>query len=182
MLRRSLSTLGNFDAVTVVPHGSGRRLVTAKPIRAGEVLFRFTGMLIRRNTGDRCLQVGQGAYLTPAPAEPESPWVFLSHSFDPSVSLSHPPLEARKGPREVTPPVLTATACVPLPAAAALTIDYTFHEYVMFGDGFVCEESGRAVRGFHFLDEAAQEAALPHAMHHIRSLHGQYLFGKESRC
>ena len=72
--------------------------------------------------------------------------------------------------------------CEALPAGAPLTFDYTLHEYVMHGDGFVCEETGRQVRGFRFLERAEQEAALPRAMRHIRSQHSQFLFGQESRC
>ena len=115
----------------------------------------------------------------PGPEEEGEPaWVFLNHSFEPSVRVSHAPLPNR----DPAPPVLTATAAAALPAEAPLTLDYTLHEYIMAGRGFVCAESGRPVRGFHFLDEAAQEAALPRAMHHVRTLHGQYLFGQSSRC
>ena len=137
------------------------------------------GVLTVNNTGDRCLQVGQRSWLTPGPEEEGEPaWVFLNHSFEPSVRVSHAPLPNR----DPAPPVLTATAAAALPAEAPLTLDYTLHEYIMAGRGFLCAESGRPVRGFHFLDEAAQEAALPRAMHHVRTLHGQYLFGQSSRC
>ena len=117
-------------------------LVAARAVAAGEVLFCWTGVLIGRNTGDRCLQVGQRHYLTPGPEEGEPPWVFLNHSFAPSVHVSHPPLPSK----DPLPPVLTATANAALPVDAELTIDYTLHEYIMFGNGFVCAESGRAVR------------------------------------
>ena len=183
MHRRRCSSVaapvGSFSAVRVAQSRQGMPgLVAARAVAAGEVLFCWTGVLIGRNTGDRCLQVGQRHYLTPGPEEGEPPWVFLNHSFAPSVHVSHPPLPSK----DPLPPVLTATANAALPVDAELTIDYTLHEYIMFGNGFVCAESGRAVRGFHFLDEAAQEAALPRAMHHVRTLHGQYLFGQSSRC
>ena len=54
---------------------------------------------------------------------------------------------------------------------AALTIDYTLHEWEMSGDGFVCSESDRRVRGFKHLSESEREAALPRAAPHIREMH-----------
>ena len=54
------------------------------------------GALTVRNTGDRCLQVGQRSWLTPGPEEEGEPaWVFLNHSFEPSVRVSHAPLPSR---------------------------------------------------------------------------------------
>lgn len=172
----ALPPVGCFSGLRVVHHAAGRRLVTAEPVAKGQVIFRFTGVLVGRNTGDRCLRVGEHHYL--ASEEGEPPWVFLNHSYTPSVSLSH---EAVRG-RDPAPPVLTATATASLPADAPLTIDYTLHEYVMYGGGFVCEETGRPVRGFHFLPPEEQQRALPRAMPFVKALHGQYLFGQESRC
>ena len=111
--------------------------------------------------------MGQRHYITPGAEEREPPWVFLDHSFDPSVRISHPQLPAA----DPAPPVLTVTSNAALPAGAPLTLDYTLHEYLMHGDGFVCEATGREVRGFHYLSKSEQEAALPRAMPHIRSLH-----------
>ena len=78
--------------------------------------------------------------------------------------------------------MMTATANVDLADGDALTVDYTLHEYEMHGEGFVCAETGRVVRGFKHLSEAEQDAALPRAMPHVRSLHLQWLFGQTSRC
>mmetsp|Transcript_41628 Transcript_41628/g.137141 ORF Transcript_41628/g.137141 Transcript_41628/m.137141 type:complete len:200 (-) Transcript_41628:162-761(-) len=177
-LLATMPLVGSYAAVRLQRHGAGQRLVAALPVAAGAAIFRFSGQIVGRNTGDRCLQVGQQSFLTPASQEGEPPWVFLQHSFRPSVRITHPPL----APRDPDPPVLTATAIEALPAGAPLTFDYTLHEYVMHGDGFVCEETGRQVRGFRFLERAEQEAALPRAMRHIRSQHSQFLFGQESRC
>ena len=45
---------------------------------------------------------------------------------------------------------LTRTLTLTL-TKAPLTLDYTLHEYIMAGRGFVCAESGRPVRrGLHF--------------------------------
>lgn len=170
--------VGVFSAVRVVPHANGQCLVTARPVMAGEIIFRFSGMLIGSNTGDRCLRVGERHYLTPAPEEDEPPWVFLNHSYSPSVELSHPPVEGRNPP----PPVLTATATAALPADTPMTFDYNLHEYMMFDEGFSCEETGRPVRGFHFLAPEEQEALLLRVMPFVKTLHGRHLFGSESRC
>ena len=67
-------------------------------------------------------------------------------------------------------------------AGTPLTFDYNLHEYLMFGDGFVCEETGRVVRGFHHLEPEEKEALLPRVMPFVRTLHGRTLFGSESRC
>lgn len=175
--------IGSFLKARVVPHGSGHHLVAAQQVKADEVLFRWTGMLIRRNTGDRCLQVGRDAYLTPTLEEQEveaPPWVFLNHSFQPTVRVDHAPLPPNQ--KGAPPPTLTAMAIRSLAAGSPLTIDYTLHEYFMYGNGFTCSESGREVRGFFFLSDEEKEAALPNVMHHVRTQHNQYLFGQESRC
>jgi len=180
---RSLSSspaVADFAACSVVQHAAGLRLVATRDVATDEAIFRFSGVLIRSNTGDRCLRVGERHYLTPAAEEGEPPWVFLNHSFEPTVRLSHPPLPS--GTADPPPTVLTATANLDLPAGTPLTFDYNLHEYVMFGDGFVCEETGRVVRGFHHLSPEEKEALLPRAMPFVRTLHGQHLFGSESRC
>ena len=172
----SLPPIGCFSAVRVVPHATGRRLMTAEPVSLGQAIFRFTGVLIRRNTGDRCLRVGEHHYLATEEEEPEPPWVFLNHSFTPTVALSH---DAVRG-HNPTPPVLTATATTSLPAGAPLTLDYTLHEYAMYGGGFVCEETGRPVRGFQFLPPEEQRAALPRAMPFVHRLHAQTLSARSA--
>ena len=128
-------TLGNFAAIRVVPCPTGKALEAAASFLASDELFRFTGILSRENIGDRSLMVGHEAHLLSDPKD--QPWVYLNHSFDPTVSLSHAPVFNA----DAAPPVITARAAIDLQPGAPLTIDYTLHEWEMFGGGFVC---GRA--------------------------------------
>ena len=125
----------------------GKKLVASGAFPAGAVLFRFAGELSPVNIGDRSLQVGRAAHLLSVP--PEEPWVYLNHSFEPTVSLIVDPVT----------PVATARTTEDLVDGAALTIDYTLHEWEMSGDGFVCSESGRRVRGFKYVRERARGGA-----------------------
>ena len=68
-------------------------------------------------------------------------------------------------------PVATARTTEDVSDGAALTIDYTLHEWEMSGGGFVCSESGRRVRGFKYLSASEREEALPRAAPHIRETH-----------
>ena len=152
--------LNDFSAARVVPcETGGKELVASGAFPAGAVLFRFAGELSPVNIGDRSLQVGRAAHLLSVP--PEEPWVYLNHSFEPTVSLIVDPIT----------PVATARTTEDLVDGAALTIDYTLHEWEMSGDGFVCSESGRRVRGFKHLTPSEREAALPRAAPHIREMH-----------
>ena len=152
--------LNDFSAARVVPcETGGKKLVASGAFPAGAVLFRFAGELSPVNIGDRSLQVGRAAHLLSAP--PEEPWVYLQHSFEPTVSLIVDPIT----------PVATARTTEDLVDGAALTIDYTLHEWEMSGDGFVCSESGRRVRGFKHLTPSEREEALPRAAPHIREMH-----------
>ena len=163
-IRQSRSTLvlNDFSAARVVPcETGGKKLVASGPFPAGAVLFRFSGELSPVNIGDRSLQVGRAAHLLSVP--PEEPWVYLNHSFEPTVSLTVDPVT----------PVATARTTGDLVDGAALTIDYTRHEWEMAGDGFVCSESGRRVRGFKHLSASEREAALPRAAPHIREMAGE---------
>ena len=154
--------LNDFSAARVVPcETGGKKLVASGAFPAGSVLFRFTGELSPVNIGDRSLQVGRAAHLLSVP--PEEPWVYLQHSFEPTVSLIVDPVA----------PVATARTTEDLSDGAALTIDYTLHEWEMSGDGFVCSESGRRVRGFKHLTPSEREAALPRAAPHIREMAGE---------
>ncbi len=153
--------LNDFSAARVVPCESGKKLVASGAFPAGSVLFRFAGDLSPVNIGDRSLQVGRAAHLLSVP--PEEPWVYLQHSFEPTVSLLIDPVA----------PVATARTTEAVSDGAALTIDYTLHEWEMAGDGFVCSESGRRVRGFKHLSESEREAALPRAAPHIREMAGE---------
>ncbi len=154
--------LNDFSAARVVPcETGGKRLVASGAFPAGAVLFRFAGALSPANIGDRSLQVGRAAHLLSVP--PEEPWVYLQHSFEPTVSLIVDPVT----------PVATARTTGDLSDGAALTIDYTLHEWEMSGDGFVCSESGRRVRGFKHLPASEREAALPRAAPHIRVMAGE---------
>lgn len=160
--------VGCFGAVRVGEVDGMPSLLSRRNIGAGDVVFRFTGALLDRNQGDRCLQVGRDRWVTPAPGEGEPPWVFLNHSFAPTVRVSHP--RAGSG---TAAPVLAAIANVDLAEDAELTIDYTLHEYVMLGEGFVCRETGRAVRGFRYLTDEEQEAAVAKAAEHIQLMHAE---------
>ena len=152
--------LNDFSAARVVPcETGGKELVASGAFPADAVLFRFAGVLSPVNIGDRSLQVGRAAHLLSVP--PEEPWVYLNHSFEPTVSLIVDPVA----------PVATARTTEDLSDGAALTIDYTLHEWEMSGDGFVCSESGRRVRGFKHLTASEREAALPRAAPHIREMH-----------
>ena len=152
--------LNDFSAARVVPCATGgKQLVASGAFPAGAVLFRFAGELSPVNIGDRSLQVGRAAHLLSVP--PEEPWVYLQHSFEPTVSLIVDPIT----------PVATARTTEDLVDGAALTIDYTLHEWEMSGDGFVCSSSGRRVRGFKHLSASEREAALPRAAPHIREMH-----------
>jgi hypothetical protein len=166
------AAIGNYDAVTVVPHltAEGQSiLVTSRPVAALEVLFRFTGDLIP--VDDRsCLQVAVDRYVTPKADDLKPPWIFMNHSFRPTVRLSHPPLEGDEHP------VLVATAVTDMPEGAELTFDYTMHEYIMVDEAiFTCSETGLKVRGFHFLDMMEKETRLENAMEHVKFLHQQHL-------
>lgn len=158
-------TLGNFAAIRVVPCPTGKALEAAASFLASDELFRFTGILSRENIGDRSLMVGHEAHLLSDPKD--QPWVYLNHSFDPTVSLSHAPVFNA----DAAPPVITARAAIDLQPGAPLTIDYTLHEWEMFGGGFVCGESGRPVRGFKHLTESEKEKALPKAAAHLHEMH-----------
>ena len=171
------SAVGDFSALRVVPYPTGQALEASAAYAAGTELFRFTGKLRRENIGDRSLQVGREAHLS-CTGDEEEPWVFLNHSFNPTIHLSHAPVRTPDEP----PPVLTATANVDLLPGAPLTIDYTLHEWEMFQGGFECAESGRQVNGFKHLLEKEKDAKLSRAAQHVRSLHLQFLFGSESRC
>ena len=152
--------LNDFSAARVVAcETGGKQLVASGAFPAGAVLFRFAGELSPVNIGDRSLQVGRAAHLLSVP--PEEPWVYLQHSFEPTVSLIVDPIT----------PVATARTTEDLVDGAALTIDYTLHEWEMSGDGFVCSESGRRVRGFKHLTPSEREEALPRAAPHIREMH-----------
>ena len=147
--------LNDFSAARVVPCATGgKKLVASGAFPAGAVLFRFAGELSPVNIGDRSLQVGRAAHLLSVP--PEEPWVYLNHSFEPTVSLIVDPIT----------PVATARTTEDLVDGAALTIDYTLHEWEMSGDGFVCSESGRRVRGFKHLRERARGGAAPRGAAH----------------
>ena len=175
---RRLATLNDFSGVKLIPYdGGGQALVAAQAFAAKETIFTFDGMLRRDNVGDRSIMVGREVHLYPGPDAGEPHWVFLNHSFSPTVHLSHAPVPSVDSP----PPLMTATAAHDLEEGAALTIDYTLHEWECV-DPFVCSTSGRPVRGFVHLSEAEQEASLPRALPHIKSLYMQHLFGQSSRC
>ena len=165
--------VGDFSAVRVVPCPTGHALESDAAFAADETMFRFTGKLCGENIGDRSLMVGRDAHLLSHP--PEQPWVYLNHSFRPTVTLSHPAV----GSAEETPPVLTAKAAVDIEPGTPLTIDYTLHEWEMHAGGFRCLESGQLVRGFKHLNEADKEKALVVVGKHLQDLHAEEVKKKE---
>ena len=174
------SHLGNFSSTRVADHKGMPSLLTSKDIARGEILFKFTGRLLTRNTGDRCLQVRSQTWLTPKEDEIEPPWVFLNHSFQPSVTLniSDPKICCDKNPRgeswihdKNTAPVVTAVANTSLPANSPLTINYNFYEYEMYGNGFVCDESGREVRGFKHLSKDEKNECIRDCAYYLQEKH-----------
>jgi hypothetical protein len=172
--RHASTQPNNFSLVQVQTHHNMPSLLSTANLPAGATLFQFTGALLTENTGDRCLQVGHARWITPRPNEHEPPWVFLNHSFQPSVRISHPFLgedDTTIGNEESF--VVTATATVDVAKDTPLTIDYTLHEHLMFGQGFECAESGRSVRGWLHLTDEEKQDSLPHAMKHIQLLHNE---------
>ena len=165
---RSLSTkVGDFSSVHVTTHNEMPSLIASRSIQSDEEIFQFTGKLLSENTGDRCLQVSLKHWITPDPTESEPPWVYLNHSFNPSVHVSHekvlPPFD--------TPPIITATANHDISIDTPLTIDYTLHEWEMYEDGFECSESGRQVKGFKHLSILEKKDVLMRCSYHIQILH-----------
>ena len=176
--RRFASAAADISAAAVIKPWEGGEsiLVAARDFQADDEMFSFTGVL-KRQFFMHSLMVGGEAHLHPHEPLEEQPWIYLNHSFSPTVRLSHVPVANAEAPA----PLLTATANVDLAAGAMLTIDYTLHEWEISAP-FVCAESGREVRGFKHLAEAEQEAALAAAQPHVRSLYLQHLFGQSSRC
>lgn len=105
----------------------------------------------------------------------EEPWLFMNHSFDPSVRLEQ---EVNSDGSIVT---LTARALRPLKSGDAVTFDYSLHEWDAVKP-FTCVETGREYAGFVGLSDSEKDKSLPHAMPWIKTLHMQHLFGAESRC
>lgn len=164
-------TVGDFSAAHVVPRHTGKALVAAASYPSSTELFRFTGKLSRVNTGVHSLQVGRDAHLIPSF---DQPWVYLDHSFTPTVQLLHDPVV------DAIAPIITAKATVDLEPGAPLTIDYTLHEWEMTGDGFVCGETGRRVRGFKHLTPGEREAVQTRAPGYLREMLAEAKVGMEA--
>ena len=89
------------------------------------------------------------------PEEPEPAWIFMEHSFSPSVALHHVSVSS-------TAATLAATAAVDLQPDDLVSFDYCLHEWLM-SEPFRDAESGRVVDGFANLTEEEQDLALPRA-------------------
>ena len=161
--------------VQVVRSDAGSSLVTTLPICALHEVFTFTGKLTRF-PDMYSLQVGAEAHLVAhLTDEVGSRWMFMNHSFSPSIQLTQQVTEDQQSI------VLTARAICDMAAGDEITFDYTLHEWEM-AEPFRCRASGRLVAGWSGLTDGEKEAALPRAMPHIRSMHLKHLFGQESRC
>ena len=156
------------------------------------MIFSFTGVVQRRK-GIYSLQVSrEEEIVTAMEAEgraagksveelndhlrvnaAEHPWIFLQHSFTPTVCL-----EQEQSADSV---ILSAVALTDIDVGGGITFDYTLHSWDMDAP-FHDESTGRWVQGFGSLTEAEMDAALPRAAAHIKSMHGQWLFGQHSRC
>lgn len=173
---RTLATaIGDYGPIRIRSEnaaGTGARTcVTTQPFRAEEQLFSFTGP-VQRARGDWTIQVGQQLHLG-AHASDE-PWLYMNHSFAPSVRLE-------QATDESDAIILTARALRDLAEGEPVTFDYSLHEWDSVKP-FTCVETGRVYAGWLGLTDEEKDAALPHAMPWIRSLHLQHLFGSESRC
>ena len=160
-------------AVRILLSPDSRRSVAARACARGEELFRFTGS-VQRTPGMYSLMVGREMHMVAPPEVPEPAWIFMEHSFSPSVALHHVSVSS-------TAATLAATAAVDLQPDDLVSFDYCLHEWLM-SEPFRDAESGRLVDGFANLTEEEQDLALPRAQPHIRLLHAQYLFGQSSRC
>ena len=107
--------------------------------------------------------------------EADEPWLYMNHSFAPSVRLEQ---TVEHDGSVVT---LTARALRDLESGDAVTFDYSLHEWDS-AKPFTCAETGREYSGWVGLTDAEKDVALPNAMPWIRTLHMQHLFGAESRC
>ena len=178
-IRRTLATIvGDYSPIRIrsetdAANGTGARTcITTQPFRADEQIFSFTGP-VQRARGDWTIQVGQQLHLG-AHASDE-PWLYMNHSFAPSVRLEQTTDESNN---EI---VLTARALRDLAEGEPVTFDYSLHEWDSVKP-FTCVETGRVYAGWLGLTDKEKDEALPHAMPWIRSLHLQHLFGSESRC
>jgi hypothetical protein len=150
---------------------SSRATVAARLVQRGEELYRFSGR-VQREMGTYTLQVGREAHI--AAVEPDEPWLFMNHSFSPTVAIAHECVTTDKA-------TLKVIALVDLECGDCITFDYTLHEWEM-SCPFTCEETGRNVCGWVGLSEAEQDTSMPNAMPHIKTMYLQHLFGQSSRC
>jgi hypothetical protein len=167
----------DWSKVRVDQTAGGRATVTATAVAAGSVLFSFSGA-VQAKKAQYSLQVGTDMHIVARDATPEPPWIFMNHSYAPTVQLE--PLALTAAADE---PIrsLAARALAPLPAGAPVTFDYSLWEWEL-EHPFQCAQTGRWVRGWLHLSEEEKDAALPHAAAHIRALHDRWLFGQSSRC
>jgi len=149
-----------------------RATVTAADVASGSTLFAFTGST-RSSKFKYSLQVGEALHMTALETDPEPPWIFMDHSFAPTVRL-----EQHQKDNSI---VLQAIALDDLPHHTLITFDYTLWEWEM-DERFRCMHTDRWVAGWLHLTEAEKEAALPYASTHIQALHNRWLFGQSSRC
>ena len=119
--------------------GAGVKSLAARAVRAGEVVFQEGGEL-SPGPGMHTIQIGISVHMQ---VPGDGRWT--AHSFEPNCRVRIVDFE--------TAPI-DFVAIRDIAEGEALSIDYTATEWEMAGGGFVCEASGREVRGFKHRSES----------------------------
>lgn len=169
----SMMSVNDFTRISVDTAENGfKTTVLAEDCLAETAIFAFSGP-IHRQRGPMTLQCGALEHM--GAENPNEPWLFMNHSFSPSVRLA----QQRTAEGAV---VITVHALKDMTSGTPITFDYTLHEWETLGGGFVCHETGRTVTGWIGRTDDEKDQLLSSAAPHIRSLHLQHLFGSQSRC
>lgn len=140
------------------------RVLTARPLRAGEVVFELEGVLVERPTRFT-VQVGLATHLECPSSVPwqeeleRYPWRYLNHACAPNCRIGGP------SGRELV-------AVEDIPAGAELSFDYESNELEL-AEPFRCRCGacgGRLVRGFAHLTDAEREERRAHLSEHLAPL------------
>ena len=169
----STVSVNDFTRISVDIADDGfKTTVLAEDCLAETAIFAFSGP-IHRQRGPMTLQCGALTHM--GAASPDEPWLFMNHSFSPSVRLA----QQRTAEGVV---VITVHALTDMVTGTTITFDYSLHEWETLDGGFVCHETGRTVTGWVGRTDDEKDQLLSSAAPHIRSLHLQHLFGSQSRC
>lgn len=139
-----------------------KRLVSRRPIAAGEPILRLHGALVARPSR-HTLQVGHDLHLAPdgdgrsAPAPDRFAWCYLDHACRPNARVDGRDLVALRA----------------IETGEAITFDYATTEWDM-ASPFVCRcgapDCIGAVRGFVHLDDEQRRVRWHLASTHIREM------------